>query len=122
MSSGFITLVKVQVHIEVFLTVDPFLMVFHQQEIILEELWFDEYHAQLLREMYDQMVLVWYEIESVNDDTSGSEDDASESEVDLQGPQERLIVYIDHKSVREVAGVFGLDVEQVCLIEQLQNH
>ncbi len=99
----------------------------HQQEIMPEELWFDEYHAQLLRETYDQMVLVWYEIEDVDADIQGTddnvdqhEDDTSESEADAEGPQERLTVNIDHKSVREVAGVFGLNVEQVCLIEQLQ--
>jgi hypothetical protein len=97
----------------------------HQQEIIPEELWFDEYHAQLLRETYDQMVFVWYEVEDVDEDIQETddkvdqhEDDASESEADVEDPQERLTVYVDYKSVREVAGVFGLDIEQVNLAEE----
>ena len=99
----------------------------HQQEIMPEELWFDEYHAQLLRETYDQMVYVWYEIEEVDEDIQETDynvdqsgDDTLESEIDEEDPQEKLTIYIDHKSVREVAGVFGLNVEQVCLIEQMQ--
>ncbi|MDD4324775.1 MAG: hypothetical protein PHR37_08130 [Eubacteriales bacterium] len=83
-----------------------------------EELWFDEYHAQLLRETYDQMVLVWYEIEDVDEEAVDQhEDDTSDSEADVEDPQEKLSVYIDHKSVREVSGVFGLNVEQVNLAE-----
>ena len=99
----------------------------HQQEIMPEELWFDEYHAQLLRETYDQMVLVWYEIEDVDEDeTDGVADQAevdnSESEADVEDPQERLTVYIDYKSVREVAGVFGLNVELVNLAEGMIDY
>lgn len=98
----------------------------HQQKIMPEELWFDEYHAQLLRETYDQMVFVWYEIEVVDEDIKETddnadqhEDDTSDSEADVEDPRERLTVNIDHKSVSEVAGVFGLNVEQINVVEEM---
>jgi hypothetical protein len=92
----------------------------HQQEIMPEELWFDEYHTQLLRETYDQMVFVWYEVEEVDEEeVDQSIDDTSDSEADVEDPQERLSVYIDHKSVREISGVFGLNVEQVSVVEEM---
>ena len=94
----------------------------HQQEIMPEELWFDEYHAQLLRETYDQMVLIWYEVEEVDEEEANQPgDDSSESEADVEGLQEKLTVFIDHKSVREVAGVFGLDVEQISVVEGMMG-
>jgi hypothetical protein len=101
----------------------------HQQEIMPEELWFDEYHAQLLRETYDQMVFVWYEIEVVDEDIQGTddnvdqhEDDNSDSEADVKDPRERLTVHVDYKSVLEVAGVFGINAEQVCRLEDYINY
>ena len=98
----------------------------HQQEIMPEELWFDEYHAQLLRETYDQMVFVWYEVEDVDEDIQGTddnvdqhEDDNSDSEADVKDPRERLTVHVDYKSVLEVAGVFGINAEQVNVVEEM---
>ena len=98
----------------------------HQQEIMPEELWFDEYHAQLLRETYDQMVLVWYEIEEQILETGESEVDVNSNaesnpntEQTEEIPQKNLVVYIEYKSVGEVAGLFGLDVEQVGWAEEI---
>ena len=68
------------------------------------------------------MVLVWYEIKEVNEDEADqTESDTSESETAVEGSQERLTVYIDHKSVREVAGVYGLDIEQVSVVEEMMG-
>jgi len=88
-----------------------------------EELWFDEYHAQLLRDTYDQMVLVWYEIEE--EDEENEMNRVADNDIDIHFHQKtednmdknKLTVHIDCKSVREIVVAFGLNVDQYNMIE-----